>query len=96
MSFEQVRNLNYLPVIFEEGVFLKDLPMPPKADSEEWIQCISAHDRMFYHQTLASARKSANFKNFNHVIPQDSLDINLKSRYNHSEEVKPNFMFAML
>lgn len=87
MAIEQVRNLNYLPYICEEGTFTKKLPTPPKAESEDWVRCVSPHDRMFYQQTLASARRSANFKNYLHAIPQDSLDLILKGSYNHSEEV---------
>lgn len=88
MAIEQVRNLHYIPNINAEGEFTKELPSPNNSSSEDWSRCESSpHKRMFYHQTLSSARRSANFKNYQHLIPQDSLDIILNARYNHSEEV---------
>lgn len=61
---EQVRNPHYLPCIQEEGVFLKELPSPPNPNDEAWANSLTTHDRVFLHQTLASTRRSANFRNY--------------------------------
>lgn len=83
-AFEEVRNEGYLPYIQKEGEFYKDLPAPPNHESDGWSNCLAPNDRLFFHQTLASARKSANFLNFSSTVPKDSLDIILTSCYNQS------------
>uniref|UniRef100_A0A336LSQ2 CSON015192 protein n=1 Tax=Culicoides sonorensis TaxID=179676 RepID=A0A336LSQ2_CULSO len=83
---EEIRNSHYLPCILEEGVFVKDLPSPPNPEDENWSNSMKTHERVFLHQTLASARRSANFRNYP-TIPRDSLDIILTSQYNHSNDL---------
>ena len=62
---KKIRNENYLPFIEDEGVYIKPLPSPPNADKGKiWNEGLNANERVFYHQTLSSARKSARFRNY--------------------------------
>lgn len=63
MAFIRERNNNYKPIIVTEGEFLKQLPIPPgQSDDKFWFDGLKACDRIFYHQTLSSARRYAPFK----------------------------------
>ena len=68
MSIKRVRNENYQPIIEKEGFFQSSgLPVPPYyEDSEEklWYDKLKIHERIYYHNTLSSARRHANFHNF--------------------------------
>lgn len=83
-AIEEVRNEGYLPFIQKEGLFFKDLPHPPNSDCDSWSYSIPPHERLFFHQTLSSARKAANFHNYHALVPRDSLDIVMSSVYNQS------------
>lgn len=85
--FEEVRNEGHLPFIQREGVFHKELPTPPNHESDCWAYCLHPNDRLYFHQTLASARKAANFQTYPTLIPHDSLDIILTANYNHSGDL---------
>lgn len=91
-----IRNYEPIPYIFDEGSFNKSLPVPlsiisndKKKNHHHWSHGLSPHDRMFYHQTLTSARRSANFKSIMD-IPKDSLDFILSGQYNHEQELFVN------
>lgn len=64
MMLQQVRNPHFLPCISEEGILCKALPSPPNPEDEGWSNCLNPFDRVFLHQTLASTRRSANFRNY--------------------------------
>ncbi|CAO1344003.1 unnamed protein product [Diamesa hyperborea] len=89
MSIKRVRNENYQPVIEKEGFYESTgLPVPPYyEDGEEklWYENLKIHERIYYHNTLSSARRHANFHNYK--SPKDSLDIILSSEYNHSDDL---------
>lgn len=88
-----IRNHEPIPYVFDEGSFDKPLPCPPKPaindKHKNWSHGLFPHDRLFYHQTLTSARRSANFKEFID-IPKDSLDFTLAGQYNHDKELFVN------
>lgn len=66
MSIKQVRNDNFQPRIEEEGFFNgTGLNEPPPHDGNEklWHESLEPHKRLFYHNTLSSARRHANFVN---------------------------------
>ncbi|XP_058824541.1 cilia- and flagella-associated protein 276 isoform X4 [Topomyia yanbarensis] len=86
-TIKRERNEDHFPKIDGEGCYLKQLPIPPATQPcQLWSDGISPNDRVFYHQTLSSARRAAKFMILG-PIPRDSLDINLASQYNHSEEL---------
>ncbi|GAB0087777.1 uncharacterized protein DMENIID0001_021230 [Sergentomyia squamirostris] len=90
MEIEQKRNQSHLPHLEGEGKFVKNLPQPPAEDDEtKWRDKLPANQRVFFHQTLSSARHSAVFQECGN-IPKDSLDIVLASRYNHSDDLWHN------
>lgn len=80
----RVRNYEAIPHLQEEGYFIKSLPIPPTANSttHHWAVPLKAHDRLFYHQTLNRARKSAQYWE-NEKIPKDHLDFALGTQYVH-------------
>lgn len=81
------RNVDHLPHISTEGTFRRPLPCPPIGDSNRrWFERVSPHDRLFYHQTLASARRSADFQPI-FELPKDSLDLKMAAEYNHEQEL---------
>ncbi|XP_059608230.1 uncharacterized protein LOC132256065 [Phlebotomus argentipes] len=83
---EQKRNYSHLPDLEREGVFIKSLPQPPEADAKAWKEKLPPSKRVFFHQTLSSARHSAVFREFGNT-PRDSLDMVLDSCYNHSDDL---------
>uniref|UniRef100_A0A1Q3FSS7 Uncharacterized protein n=1 Tax=Culex tarsalis TaxID=7177 RepID=A0A1Q3FSS7_CULTA len=86
-AIKRERNEDHIPNIEGEGCYLKELPEPLATHpSVRWSSGLSSNERVFYHQTLSSARRAANFVTVG-AIPRDSLDINLASQYNHSEEL---------
>ncbi|XP_055545891.1 cilia- and flagella-associated protein 276 [Wyeomyia smithii] len=86
-DIKRERNENHIPNIAGEGCYLKQLPAPTNTDAcLLWSDGISPNERVFYHQTLCSARRAANFLTLG-PIPRDSLDINLASQYDHSTEL---------
>lgn len=82
----QVRNEDLLPNLENEAYYWKPLPMPKRTDVTP-IVLISPHRRLFYHQTLNSARKSALYQPYRDVIPQDSLDFTLASVYDDKRQL---------
>lgn len=81
------RNFDHLPHISDEGNFRRPLPCPPIGNkNRRWFERLSPHDRMFYHQTLASARRAADFEPILE-IPKDSLDLRMSAEYNHEQEL---------
>lgn len=86
-DMKRVRNLNYEPYLESEGKFWKRLPTPPECKKEQhWFENLSPNHRLFYHQTLNSARNSVAFQPFE-SYPNDSLDFMLGAIYNHSEDI---------
>lgn len=67
MSLKQVRNENYRPFIDQEGFFSGcELVEPPTAKERNemlWHEKLEPFERLFYHNTLSSARRHANFFN---------------------------------
>jgi len=62
-EIKRVRNIGYLPYIEQEGVFLESMPKPPEQPIRKlWYDGLSPYNRLFYHQTLNSARRFALFK----------------------------------
>uniref|UniRef100_A0A1B0CZZ7 Uncharacterized protein n=2 Tax=Phlebotomus papatasi TaxID=29031 RepID=A0A1B0CZZ7_PHLPP len=86
MEIEQKRNYSYLPDLEREGRFLKNLPQPAEVGEKTWKEKLSPNNRVFYHQTLSSARHCAIFQESGDT-PKDSLDVVLSSRYNHSDDL---------
>ncbi|KAJ6646386.1 Protein CFAP276, partial [Pseudolycoriella hygida] len=85
---KRVRNLNYEPYLESEGNFRKNLPAPPKCEKDQhWFENLSPNHRLFYHQTLNSARHSVPFQPIVDIYPKDSLDFMLGSVYNHSLDI---------
>lgn len=86
-DLKRVRNLNYEPCLEGEGVFRKCLPAPPECKKDQyWFENLSPNHRLFYHQTLNSARHSVPFQPYD-IYPKDSLDFMLGSVYNHSNDI---------
>ncbi len=84
---KRVRNLNYEPYLNSEGKFWKRLPTPPECNKDEhWFENLPPNHRLFYHQTLNSARNSVAFQPYN-LYPNDSLDFMLGAIYNHSLDI---------
>ena len=75
MSIKRVRNENFKPFIDDEGFFQsRGLDCPPtlknlnkkdeKAKKEIiWHENLETHSRLYFHNTLSSARRHANFIN---------------------------------
>lgn len=81
------RNEEHIPCIEGEGVYRKPLPVPPETQpSKRWSDSLPPNERVFYHQTLSSARRAAHFSNHGQ-IPVDALDITLAAQYNHSDDL---------
>ncbi|XP_055595182.1 protein CFAP276-like [Uranotaenia lowii] len=81
------RNDDYLPNIDGEGCYVKSLPAPPPTHpSIRWSDVLCPNERVFYHQTLSSARKAAKFL-VQAPIPRDSLDIHLAAEYDQTEQL---------
>ncbi|XP_035906891.1 protein C1orf194 [Anopheles stephensi] len=81
------RNEEHIPFIDGEGSYRKTLPTPPEPHpSKRWSDSLPPNERVFYHQTLSSARRAAHFVNHGN-IPVDSLDITLAAQYNHSDDL---------
>lgn len=87
--YKQQRNLDYQPLIDDEGVFVKPLPSPPTASYADrlWYFGLPPHDRLNFHQTLSSTRRYAGFRKFPNKVPTDSLDFLLQSQYQHDREL---------
>lgn len=90
----QVRNLNYVPFIEHEGTFNKRLPQPPSRPKtttgqqhHRWTDGLPAHERLNVHQTLNSSRRFAGFRADAAMIPQDALDRQLRSVYQHNVDL---------
>lgn len=87
----KVRNFSYIPELNAEGSF----KVPPQKPDEQlqsnksWDSNLSPHERLFYHQTLGSVRRSRIYQE-NSKIPKDNLDFILESKYDHSNELFPN------
>ncbi|KAK5640685.1 hypothetical protein RI129_009232 [Pyrocoelia pectoralis] len=94
-----VRNKGYLPYLHTEGLITK--PFFDKLKNEDsWYSDLSPFERLYAHQTLASARRYAHFKPFRHLIPLDSLDFVLVGKYNNldlfGEKVTPYLQMETL
>ncbi|KAG4072710.1 hypothetical protein HA402_001822 [Bradysia odoriphaga] len=86
-DMKRVRNLNYEPYLDTEGKFWKRLPTPPECSKDQyWFENLSPNHRLFYHQTLNSARNAVTFRPFD-LYPHDSLDVMLGAIYNHSQDI---------
>lgn len=86
-DLKRVRNLNYEPYLNSEGRFWKSLPSPPEWKKDQyWFENLPPNHRLFYHQTLNSARNSVPFQPFP-LYPKDSLDFMLGAVYNHSQDI---------
>lgn len=86
----QIRNRDLVPHLENEGCFWRPLPMPRHTDEASQpssISMISTHKRLFYHQTLNSARKTVHYQPYEDVIPQDSLDFALASIYDDKRQL---------
>lgn len=74
----QIRNRDLLPEFENEARFWKSLPSPKRHDVKHvahTAHCtLPTHKRLFYHQTLSSARKSTMYQPLVNLIPSDSLD----------------------
>ncbi|XP_044759478.1 uncharacterized protein LOC123317154 [Coccinella septempunctata] len=77
------RNKSCIPYIFKEGSYSP--PSPCRLQGDLWHRKLRASDRLFNHQTLASARKSVYYKPNPDLIPRDDLDYILASSYLHNE-----------
>lgn len=84
---KRVRNLNYQPYLESEGEFWKRLPSPPEFRKDRyWFENLQPNHRLFYHQTLNSARNAVSYQPYP-LYPVDSLDYMLGAIYNHSEDI---------
>lgn len=80
----QKRNRELIPHLENEGYFWKSLPTPKQTNlnrQQHNVATLPAHRRLFYHQTLNSARKTVLYQPYEHCVPQDSLDFVLASVY---------------
>ncbi|XP_055920678.1 uncharacterized protein LOC129952218 [Eupeodes corollae] len=92
----KIRNTSYKPNLENEGQLIQPLPCPPPQKTKGiWFQELKPHERLFYHQTLNSVRKSIRYC-ANPNIPRDYLDFNLQSRYHHAEELFPEKVDTVL
>lgn len=97
VKIHQIRNNEYHPYIDGEGCYRKCFPAPPQSTrgGQSWQDGLSAHDRLFYHQTLNSSRRFAGFVQSDR-IPKDSLDLVLQSQYQHGNEIFAEKVDAVL
>ncbi|KAI8118674.1 hypothetical protein FF38_07087 [Lucilia cuprina] len=85
----RVRNHSYAPYLEREGRLICPMPKPNNIESNKtWHANLKAHERLYYHQTLASVRGCKRFMATT-KIPKDSLDFQLQSRYVHSRDYFP-------
>ncbi|XP_055837197.1 cilia- and flagella-associated protein 276 [Episyrphus balteatus] len=92
----KIRNTSYKPNLEHEGKFLLPLPSPPPPSTKGiWFTELKPHERLFFHQTLNSVRKSRRYSP-NPNIPFDNLDFNLQSRYHHAKELFPEKVDTVL
>ena len=92
----RIRNISHTPTLEREGTFICPMPSPPlPPEGDVWYSQLSPHDRLYYHQTLASVRWAKRFSATS-KIPRDSLDFQLQSRYNHSREIFPEKIDSVL
>lgn len=71
MSIKQIRNYNYCPNIYEEGFFAAALSAPPVNEDKKnsvWHKGLDPSVRLFFHHTLSSSRRNANFINIKSLI----------------------------
>ncbi|KAK9888194.1 hypothetical protein WA026_000463 [Henosepilachna vigintioctopunctata] len=78
------RNKGCIPFIVREGSYTPSAPCRHQGDL--WHRNVKASDRLFNHQTLASARKSVYYQPDANLIPNDDLDYILASTYLHNED----------
>lgn len=96
MKVERVRNYSYAPHLGKEGQFICPMPKPPEVgENQVWHANLKPYERLFYHQTLCSARSSKRFLQTT-LIPKDSLDLQLQSCYVHSKESFPTKVDVVL
>lgn len=90
----QIRNRDLIPHLENEGYFWKPLPIPKQTDLHQQQQQkrapLQAHRRLFYHQTLNSARKTVLYQPFEQCVAHDSLDFVLASVYNDKIKLHAN------
>ncbi|CAD6999826.1 uncharacterized protein C1orf194 homolog [Ceratitis capitata] len=92
----RVRNVWFEPDLSTEGIYLCPMPQPPQVPAGGlWFADLKPYERLFYHQTLNSVRKSKRFL-ATPEIPCDSLDFQLQSRYDHSREIFPERVDTLL
>ena len=90
METKRIRNIEYKPYIEEEGEFRKEVPVPYGLSKDKfWFDGLKPHTRLFFHQTLNSARRFAGFKHYS-KIPKSSLDFVLSSQYHHADALFPD------
>ncbi|ENN71240.1 hypothetical protein YQE_12167, partial [Dendroctonus ponderosae] len=89
MSAGRIRNRGCVPYLDGEGVFLKPLITIESKKESCYDRKMSPFQRLYMHQTLASARRYAYFKPFDNLIPKDELDFTLTTTFNESSEVFP-------
>ncbi|XP_045476442.1 uncharacterized protein LOC123682089 [Harmonia axyridis] len=77
------RNKRCVPFIFDEGCY--EPPSPCITKEDLWHRHLKSSERLFNHQTLASARKSVYYEPDPNLIPRDDLDYILASTYLHNE-----------
>lgn len=88
--FIRKRNESFAPNLEREGVLICPLPTPPPVkENDPWYGNLKPFQRLYYHQTMASVRKCKRFIPTS-LIPKDSLDLQLQSRYIHSAETFPD------
>ncbi|XP_012276825.1 uncharacterized protein C1orf194 homolog isoform X2 [Orussus abietinus] len=82
-----IRNPYPVPDLSREGVWLAKGPVLGKNVSptdRRWYSRLSAHERLFAHHTLNSARKDYRF--YRPKAPHDALDLALSSTYVHNDD----------
>ncbi|XP_066155045.1 protein CFAP276 isoform X1 [Euwallacea fornicatus] len=83
----RIRNRGCIPYLDHEGVFVKPIVLVECKKDSCYDSASSPFQRLFMHQTLASARRNANFKRFENLIPKDALDLVLATTFNESSEL---------
>lgn len=72
MSIKQIRNYKFFPNIHEEGIFAGPISDPPvkihDTKKNVWHKGLEPSVRLFFHHTLSSARRHANFINIKSLI----------------------------
>ncbi|CAG9773850.1 unnamed protein product [Ceutorhynchus assimilis] len=92
----RVRNMGCIPFLDEEGEFTKPIAIVECRKDSCYDSAKSPSQRMYMHQTLASARRYVHFKPFDNLVPKDDLDLVLGSTYNQSTEVFAEKVDAVL